>query len=156
MVNKPLLIRIEQEFKDALKNQELLKLSVLRLLKTALKNFQIEKRTKGETDQLTDDEIIKVIKKEIKKREEAIVSFQQGERPDLVEKEQKELIILKDFVPADLTDEEIKKIINQIITENNLSPAKDFGQIMKLVMVGVGSRADGKRVSLLVKEQISS
>jgi len=147
--------KIESEFKQALKQRELIKLSVLRLLKSAVKNAEIEKRGKGEGSELTEDELIKVIKKEIKKREESIILFRQGQREDLASKEEAELEILKNYLPADLTDEEINKIINEIITENQLAEPMNFGQLMKLVMAKVGSQADGKKVSLLVKAKLS-
>jgi len=151
MTSLAIVGRIETEFKEALKNKERVKLDVLRLLKAALKNYEIEKRTKADPNDLTEEEVQKIIKREIKKREEAIDGFQKGNRGDLVEKESTELNILKGYLPQDLPDEAVSEIIDQIMNENNLTADKDFGQIMKLVMARVGTRADGKKVSALVK-----
>lgn len=146
--------KIENDFKQALKERELVRLSVLRLLKSAIKNAEIEKRGKGEKGELSDDELVKVIKKEVRKREEAILAFRQGRREDLASREEAELEILNSYLPADLSDEEIKKIIDEVISESQLADSKNLGQIMKLVMTKVGLRADGKKVSTLVKEKL--
>lgn len=146
--------KIESDSIKALKENKQLKLSVLRLLKSAVKNAEIEKKTKGEKDPLTEEEIIKVIKKEIKKREESIEGYTKGERADLVAKEEEELEILKEYAPKDLSDEKIINIVNETIQESNLSETKDFGQLMKLVMAKVGSQADGKKVSQFVREKL--
>jgi uncharacterized protein len=153
---------IEADFKKAFKEKEQLKLDVLRLLKSALKNQLIEKKTKGETGsprgeagELSDEEAIKVIKKEIKKREESIITYQRGQRQDLADKESAELVILKNYAPVEMGEEELKAIVEEIIRDNNLTGTNNFGQAMKLVMAKVGDGADGKKVSALVKEKIS-
>lgn len=147
--------KIENDFKQALKERELVKLSVLRLLKSAVKNAEIEKKGQGEKGELSEEELIKVIKKEIKKREESILNFRQGKREDLASREEEELEILNDYAPADLADEEIKKIIDEIITANQFTEPMNFGQLMKLVMAKVGAQADGKKVSQLVKAKLN-
>lgn len=146
--------KIENDFISALKGKEQLRLDVLRLLKAAIKNAEIEKKTKGSEEPLTEEEIARVIKREIKKRDEAIINFQTGGRQDLADKESQELEILKPYAPADLSDGELKKIVENILKGTESVTANDFGKVMKQVMVEVGNRADGKRVSQLVKEML--
>jgi uncharacterized protein len=150
-----MLARIEEDFKLAFRNKEELKLSVLRLLKSAIKNLEIEKRGQGNAETLSEDDLAKVVKRELKKREEAIITFRQGDREELATKEQAELEILKQYAPAEMSETEIKTIVSAVISENNFT-AKDFGQAMKLVMAKTNGQADGKIVSRLVKESLGN
>ena len=100
--------------------------------------------------ELTEDEVIKIIKKEAKKREEAM-RFYQGKREDLFEKEKKELEILKKYLPEEISDDELIKIIKEKI---NLLKTTSFSKIMGEVMKEVGNRADGKKVAELVKKEL--
>jgi len=144
--------KIEQDSILALKEKDQLKLSVLRLLKSAIKNSEIDKRGSGEETDLSDEDIIKVIKKEIKKREEAIENYQKAGNQSLADKEKNEKEILKEYLPEDLDEAEILNIINNIKNQNNLNSKEDFGKLMKLVMQELGVRADGKIVSQLVQK----
>lgn len=145
-----LIQTIDQDYTVALKNHEAAKVATLRLFRAALKNAQIAKR--GE---LTDDEVIKVLKSEVKKRQESIVVFKQGQRDDLVQKETAELNYLKNYLPPELSDEELEKIVVRVIQENQLT-GKDFGRAMKLVVAEVKAQADGKRVAEAVKKKLEN
>ncbi len=138
------------DFKKALKEQDKGKLSVLRVLKSAIKNKQVELG-----QELNEDQILAVISSEIKKGKEAIEKFGQGLRQDLVEKEEAEIIILSGYLPPQLSTEEIKEILTQVIEELSASSPKDLGRVMKSVMPKLAGRADGREVNRLTRELLS-
>ncbi|MFH1173074.1 MAG: GatB/YqeY domain-containing protein [bacterium] len=143
--------RIENDFLTAFKakNNELL-VAVLRLLKTAIKNAAITK--KGE---LTDEEILKVIAGEAKKRKDAIISYRQGNREELAVKEEQELVILEKYLPAQLSEADVQALVDQVMASAGEVLPKDFGKIMSQVMAKAQGQADGGLVSRLVKEAIN-
>jgi uncharacterized protein YqeY len=136
--------------KQAMKSNDKLRLSTIRMIRSALKNKEIELRKK-----LEDEDVVKVIQAMVRKGEESVEQFQTGGRMDLVEKEKKEIEILKSFLPQPLSQEEILKIIDQSIEETQASSLKDIGKVMKSVMPKIGGKADGKLVNQLVKERLS-
>ena len=142
--------RLVEEMKQALKSNDKLRLSTIRMIRSALKNKEIELRKK-----LEDEEVVKVIQAMVRKGEESVEQFQIGGRMDLVEKEKKEIEILKSFLPQPLSQEEILKIIDQSIQETQVSSLKDIGKVMKSVMPKIGGKADGKLINQLVKERLS-
>jgi len=142
--------RLVEEMKQALKSNDKLRLSTIRMIRSALKNKEIELRKK-----LEDEEVVKVIQAMVRKGEESVEQFQTGGRMDLVEKEKKEIEILKSFLPQPLSQEEILKIIDQSIQETQASSLKDIGKVMKSVMPKIGGKADGKLINQLVKERLS-
>ncbi len=142
--------RLIEEMKQAMKSNDKLRLSTIRMVRSALKNKEIELRKK-----LEDEDILKVIQVMVRKGEESIEQFQAGGRVDLVEKERSEIEILKSFLPQPLSQEEILKIIDQSIQETQASSPKDIGRVMKSVIPKIGGKADGKLVNQLVKERLS-
>ncbi len=138
------------DLRNAMKEQDKGRLSVLRGLKSAIKNKQVELR-----QELTDDQIRGVIASEIKKRKEAIEKFSQGSRQDFVEKEEAELRILSSYLPPQLTVEEIKGVVTQAIEEISASSPKDLGRVMKSVMPKLAGRADGREVNRIARELLS-
>jgi hypothetical protein len=142
--------RLLEEMKEAMKSNEKLRLSTIRMIRAALKNREIELRKK-----LADEEIAKVIQGMVRKGEESIVQFEAGGRVDLVDKEKQEMEILKSFLPQAMTQEEILKMIDQSIQETQASSLKDLGKVMKSVMPRLEGKADGKLVNQLVKERLS-
>jgi len=142
--------RLVEEMKQAMKSNEKLKLSTIRMVRSALKNKEIELRKK-----LEDEDIVKVIQAMVRKGEESVEQFQKGGRMDLVEKEKSEIEIMKSFLPQPLSQEEILKIIDQSIQETQASSLKDLGKVMKSVMPKMGGKADGKLINQLVKEKLS-
>jgi len=142
--------RLVEEMKQAMKSNDKLRLSTIRMIRSALKNKEIELRKK-----LEDEEVVKVIQVMVRKGEESVEQFQIGGRMDLVEKEKKEIEILKSFLPQPLSQEEILKIIDQSIQETQVSSLKDIGKVMKSVMPKIGGKADGKLINQLVKERLS-
>ncbi len=142
--------RLIEEMKQAMKSNDKLRLSAIRMIRSALKNKEIELRKK-----LEDEEAAKVIQAMVRKSEESVEQFQAGGRMDLVDKEKKEIEIMKSFLPQPLSQEEILKIIDQSIQETQASSMKDIGKVMKLVMPKIGGKADGKLINQLVKERLS-
>ncbi len=147
----PLLDRLSSELKESLKARNQLKVEVIRLLKSSIKNKEIEKMSP-----LTDEEILGVIISAAKQRRDSIEQFQKGGREDLVQKETSELEILQTFLPQQLSDEEVVNEIKTIITETGASSPKDMGKVMKVLIPRIKGRADGTKVSSLVKEIMES
>jgi uncharacterized protein YqeY len=142
--------RLVEEMKQAMKSNDKLRLSTIRMIRSGLKNKEIELRKK-----LEDEDIVKVIQVMVRKGEESVEQFQAGGRVDLVEKEKREIEILKSFLPQPLSQEEILKIIGQSIQETQASSPKDIGKVMKSVIPKMGGKADGKLINQLVKEKLS-
>ena len=142
--------RLVEEMKGAMKSNEKLRLSTIRMIRSTIKNKEIELRKS-----LDDEEIQKVIQGMVRKGEESLEQFKLGGRMDLVEKESKEIEILKSFLPQSLTREEILKIVDQTIEETQSTSLKDLGKVMKSVMPKLQGKADGKFVNQLVRERLS-
>lgn len=143
--------KITNDYKRAMKNKDAIKVSTLSFLRAAIQNLAIEKKK----EKLDDKDIVPVIKKQVKQRQDSIEQFKKGNRNDLVEKEAKELEILKTYLPEELPVDEIKKIIEEAVVLTGASDQKDMGKVIKEVMAKVAGRADGKLVSGLVKEKLS-
>lgn len=137
--------RIEKELNEALKKKEAVKVSILRMLKSDMHNMSIQKK-----GQLKEEDIIKVIKKQVRQHKDSIEQFIKGKRDDLAEKEKKELSILESFLPKALSQEELQKIIKEVINELGASTKKDMGRVIKEVMSRTEGQADGKSVSQIV------
>ncbi len=141
-------LHMKEALKASLKDgNEKIRLSTLRLLMAEIKNVEIEKK-----EELSDEEIIEVVSRHIKKRKEAIESYQKFERMDAARKEQKELSILQSYMPAQLAEKEIRDIITEAIKNMGACEPRDMGKVMKEVMPRLKGRADGKIVNKLVRE----
>lgn len=146
-----LLDKINQQLKQATLDKEYEVMSVLRMLKAAITNKEISLR-KGEDVNLTNDQIIEVIASEVKKRVDAIGEYEKGNRDDLVKKESAEIKILEKYLPEQLSDEELEKIIKEAISSMGDVSLKDMGKVMGQVMPKVKGKADGTKVSETVKK----
>jgi len=152
-----LKIKLEDDARHALKSQEAVMLSTLRMVLSAIHNREIEKRVKiVEPVELTEEEILAVVRSEVKKRKDAIVEFERGGRRDLVEKERTELQVLERYLPVEFLDEEIKKIVQEVIGQLGTVTKKDFGRVMGETMKRVRGRASGDRVSAAVREELAA
>ena len=145
-----LLNDIDHCFKTALKNQDRLELSTLRLLKTALKNREVQERRS-----LTEAEVVGVITSQVKQRRDSIEEFKRAGRNDLAQQEEEELRFLLSFLPQQLSTEEIRRELKQIISEIQAVGPGDLGRLMKAVMPKMAGRADGKTINLVAKELLS-
>jgi uncharacterized protein len=143
--------RIEKDFILAYKNKETLKVAVLRMIKAALKNKQVELKKN-----LSDAEALDVLIREVKQRQESIRQFTQAGRDDLSLKEQNELEIIKSYLPSPLTPDEMRQIASEVITELGVSDAKGMGLVMKTITQRYSGRTDGRELSAIVRELLSS
>lgn len=142
-----LLEQIKEDIKSAMKSGDRDRLEVLRFVNSLFQNRAIEKRTAGESDVLTDEDLVETMRKEVKRRRDAIELFKQGGRMDLVEKEEKETAIIQAYLPAAPTEEQIKEVIKQVRAEG----VSGFPAVMKEAMKRLKG-ADGSVVSRAVKE----
>ena len=142
--------RIKSDMIKAMKEQDKFKLSVIRMIKASIDKERIDKKI-----EITDEVVIDVLAKELKTREESRLEFSKAGRTDLVEDLDKEIEIIKEYLPEPLTEEEIDKIINDAFKETEASSIKDMGKVMKLVTPKVKGRCDMKEVSNKIKEKIS-
>ena len=148
--------RVEADVKESMKNPEKKhELEVLRMMKSALMNAEIEKRAKSGLDaKLDESEELTIIQKAIKSLEESQGLYKQGGREDLAEAAEGELAIMRRYVPAPMTEGEIAEIVKKAVAESGLSGAAAFGPVMKLVTPLTKGRADGAVVSKIVKETL--
>lgn len=147
-----LLEKIEQDLPKAQKGKKELELSTLRLLKTALKNAEIAKRP----TKLSENDEIRVIHNEAKKHLDSIEMFQRGNRQDLVEREEKELKIIRRYLPKEMSDKELLAVVEKIISASGAQGVQDSGRVTGAVMKEIRGRADGKRVEEMVKKFLIS
>lgn len=145
-----ILEKINEDYKNAVREKDENKKQTLNLLKSAIKYREIELRSSGK--EITEEEIISVIQKEIKKRREAMELYEKGGRSDLYEKEKTELEILESYLPKQLTEDELKFVIKEVIETVGAKSPSDIGKVMREVMPKVKGRADGSLVKKLVEE----
>ena len=143
--------QISKDYIQAMKDRNSVKSSTLSFLRAQIKNVRIE----AKSEQVVDEEVVKVIKKQIKQRQDSISQFQQGGRQDLVDKETAELEILKSYLPEEMGEEQVKKIVAATIQEVGAKSANDMGKVMKALMPKVAGKADNKLVSDMVKKLLA-
>ena len=146
--------RIDADLKDAMRAKDALKLSVLRMLKAALKNAAIEKS--GADAEISDAEAAQVIRKQVKQRQDSIESFEKGGRAELAAKEKEELSILQGYLPQAMSAAEIAQAVRETIAETGATSKAQMGIVMKAVQAKVAGRADGKTLSAEVQKQLSA
>lgn len=142
--------RIKNDMIKAMKEQDKFRLSVIRMIKASVDKERIDKKI-----EITDEVVIDVLAKELKTREEARLEFSRAGRTDLVESLDKEIAIIKEYLPEPLTDEEVDKIISDAFKETEASSIKDMGKVMKVVTPKVKGRCDMKEVSSKIKAKLS-
>ena len=148
-----LLLRIQNDLVEAMKMRDDLRLSVLRMLKSAAQMAQIEK---GKDIPLTDDEVIVLVRRLIKQRNEAAEMYKSGGAQDRAQKELDEIKVLDSYLPEQMPEEEIMKIIAEISSQVGASGPKDMGKVMGKTMAELKGRADGGKVKDLVLRHLSS
>lgn len=144
--------KISSDYIQAMKERNTFKSSVLSFLRAQIKNVRIDSKA----EQLSDADVIAVIKKQIKQRQESIVQFEAGNRDDLVQKEKSEMDILQAYLPQQASLEETEAAVRQMIAENGALSMKDMGNVMKAVVAKLEGRADNKLISDLVRKCLSS
>jgi uncharacterized protein YqeY len=145
--------RVDEDLKDAMRAKDAARLSVLRLLKAAVKNAAIEKV--GAEGELSDADAVAVIRKQVKQRQDSIESFEKGGRADLAEKEKAEIAVLSNYLPQAMKAEELQKVVAETIAEVGATSRAQMGAVMKALQSKVAGRADGKTLSAEVLRQLS-
>lgn len=149
-----LVERIDAELKEAMRAKDAAKLSVLRMLKSALKYSAIEKA--GANTEVDDAAAVQVIRKQVKQRQDSIESFEKGGRPELAAKEKEEVAILNSYLPQALSAEELGKLVGATIAEVGATTRAQMGAVMKALQEKVAGRADGKSLSQEVQRQLGA
>lgn len=143
--------QVQQDYATAMKARATQRVAALRMLMNAMKNAQITKRA-----ELTDDDILAVVKREAKKRKEAAEAFRSGGRQEQAEAEEAELAVLQTYLPQQMSDDELLSLVEKVLSEEPTAGPADFGTIMKRVMSEAGNRADGGTVAAAVKARLSN
>jgi uncharacterized protein YqeY len=143
--------RLTEAMKDAMRAKDSLRLNTVRLIRTAVKNREIDARR-----ELDEQEIVAVLSTLVKQRRESAQAYREGGRPELADKEEQELAVIQEFLPAQLGEEEVRGIIEEAVAETGATSMKDMGKVMKVVTARTVGRADGRVVSDLVKARLSS
>jgi uncharacterized protein YqeY len=144
-----LLEKLQSDMKEAMKARDEIRLGTIRLLLAAVKNEEIDKRGK-----LEDSEIVALVKKGIKTRKEAIELYEKGNRQDLAEKEKKEMEILEKYLPKQMTEDEMMKLVEDTIATLGAVSKKDSGKVIKEIMGAHRDRVDGSTISRLVSAKL--
>ncbi|RMC24351.1 MULTISPECIES: GatB/YqeY domain-containing protein [unclassified Lactobacillus] len=142
--------QIMTDMKTAMKSRDKVKLNTVRMIKAALMNEKIEVG-----HELTPDEELTILNREKKQREESIAEFEKAKRDDLVDETRSELRIIESYLPEQLSEQELQKIVKESIDEVHASNKADFGKVMKVIMPKIKGRADGKMAANAVKAQLS-
>jgi uncharacterized protein len=142
--------RLNEDMKQAMKSQDKFKLSVIRMVRSAIKNIEIDQRRT-----LDDNEVLEVLSREIKQRKDSLQEFSNAGRDDLTVNLQAEIAILMEYLPQQLTEEEVKAIVQQTIQEVGASSKADMGKVMGALMPKVKGLADGKIVNQYVQQLLS-
>lgn len=146
--------KIQEDLKRAMMAKDELKLSTIRMLKSAIQYHEIQKGGAGY--EATDEDVIEVIGREVKKRNEAIELYRKGGRDELAQKEERELEILKGYLPEQMSEDEIRKLVGEAISQTGAKIPQDMGKVMGALMPKVKGRADATLVSNIVREKLSS
>jgi uncharacterized protein YqeY len=144
--------KIQSDIADAMRSKEALKLGVLRMMKAAVKNKEIEKMKP-----LEEAEVLTVLNSLVKQRKDSIEQFRKGGREELAQKEEAEIKIIETYLPAGASEDDIRLAVEEAIQETGASSAKDMGKVMKATLTRLaGKTADGSKVSQMVKEKLAS
>jgi hypothetical protein len=139
--------RLNEDMKQAMKQQDKFRLSVIRMLRSAVKNQEIERKKT-----LDDSEITDILVSELKQRKDSLHEFEKAGRSDLAEKVKAEIAVINEYLPQQLTEEELKAIVQQTIQETGASSRADMGKVMAAIMPKIKGRADGKLVNQMVQQ----
>jgi hypothetical protein len=145
--------RLSEDMKQAMKDKEAgkIRLSVIRMVRANIKNVEIDRQK-----ELSEDEVLDVLAKEVKMRRDAMEEFKKGNRPDLVENLEQEIVILMQYLPQQLGEAEVRALVAEAVAQTGAVTGKDMGKVMAVLMPKVKGRADGKLVNTIVKEMLNS
>ncbi len=141
--------KLQEDLKTSMKNKDTLRKSVITLIRSSIKQVEVDKRI-----ELNDDDVIDIISKQLKQRNDSLEQFLDAGREDLVEETRSEIEVLKEYLPQQLSEEELNEIVKQTISEVGATSMKDMGKIMSAIKPKTKGRADGKLINKLVKENL--
>ena len=147
---------IEEKYKDSIKSKQSDTTNTLRLIKSAIKDKDIENRSKTQEDEIDDQKIMSLLQNLIKQRKDSIESFKVASRNDLIEKEQAEIDLISQFLPKQLNEEEIESVIREIIKSNGFNSVKDMGKLMNLVKTKYSGSIDMAMVGKIAKSLLNN
>lgn len=141
--------KLQEDLKSSMKNKDTIRKSVVTLVRAAIKQYEVDNRT-----ELTDEGIIDIISKQLKQRNDSLAEFEKAGREDLVVETKSEIQVLKEYLPQQLSEEELEKIVIETISEVGASSMKDMGKIMVAIKPKTAGRADGRKINELVKKNL--
>ena len=141
--------KLMDDLKTSMKTKNKLRKDVITMVRAAVKQREVDERV-----ELTDEDVIEIISKQLKQNKDSIVEFEKGDRQDLVEHAEKEIEILLEYLPLQLTEEELESIVKTTIEEENAETIKDMGKVMSSILPKIKGRADGALVNKLVREYL--
>ena len=139
--------KLQEDLKSSMKNKDTLRKSVITLVRAAIKQYEVDNRV-----ELGDAEIIDIISKQLKQRNDSLIEFEKAGREDLVEETKSEIQVLKEYLPQQLSEEELEKIVIETIAEVGATSMKNMGKIMASIKPKTAGRADGRKINELVKK----
>ena len=146
--------KIDEDYKQSIKNKDQQKIDTLRLIRSAIKDKDISSRTSENKEGINDSEILSLLLNLIKQRNDSIDQFQKAKRDDLIKNEKSEIEVIKDYLPQQKTQEETEKIINEIISSNNLESIKDMGKLMSIIKNDYAGEVDMGLVGKIAKSKL--
>ena len=146
--------KIDEDYKQSIKNKDQQKIDTLRLIRSAIKDKDISSRTSENKEGINDSEILSLLLNLIKQRNDSIEQFQKAKRDDLIKNEKSEIEVIKDYLPQQKTQEETEKIINEIISSNNLESIKDMGKLMSIIKNDYAGEMDMGLVGKIAKSKL--
>jgi len=146
--------KIDEDYKQSIKNKDQKKTDTLRLIRSAIKDKDISSRTSENKEGINDSEILSLLLNLIKQRNDSIEQFQKAKRDDLIKNEKSEIEVIKYYLPQQKTQEETEKIINEIITTNNLKSIKDMGKLMSTIKNDYAGEVDMGLVGKIAKSKL--
>ena len=141
--------KLQEDLKSSMKNKDTIKKSVVTLIRSAIKQHEVDNRV-----ELADDAIIDIISKQLKQRKDSLAEFEKANRDDLVEETKSEIQVLEGYLPQQLSEEELEKIVIETIAEVGATSMKDMGKIMATIKPKTAGRADGRKINELVKKNL--
>jgi len=141
--------KLQEDLKSSMKNKDTVKKSVVTLIRASIKQYEVDNRV-----ELSDDEIVDLIAKQLKQRRDSLVEFKKANRDDLVSETESEIEVLKEYLPQQLSEEELNEIVKATISEVGATSMKDMGKIMAAIKPKTKGRADGKLINELVKNNL--
>lgn len=141
--------KLQEDLKSSMKNKDTIKKSVVTLIRAAIKQHEVDNRV-----ELADDAIIDIISKQLKQRKDSLAEFEKANRDDLVEETKSEIQVLEGYLPQQLSEDELEKIVIETIAEVGATSMKDMGKIMATIKPKTAGRADGRKINELVKKNL--